>query len=526
MSLDVSGSTEGARLTTRVARGSLWSLGGQTTTLLASLISTPFVIRWLGPEAYGVLALVNVTLVYMACADLGMGVASTRFAAESQARRNPEEETAIIWTSLGIVAIPTLAASALLMVLARPLAIDWLRMPAHLHNDAVTAFRLAALGFAARAFAGVVNTPQLSRLRMGLFTLVNAGVNVVQVLLVPLVLLLGGGLVSAVAVIATLGFVSLGLNLLVSVRLLPQLKRPVLRKELLGPLVRFGGSMVLISLAGALLFHAEKPLLTRLGSLQEFAFYAVAFLLARTPAVVPGAVHQSLLPALSRLQSRDDRTALEELYERAVRGLTIWSLPIVVLLWLYGGPLLTLAAGDEAVPGGLMPLRILLLGTLIDGISYAPRCLLEACGRPHRVAFWQLRLLVPYIALTFFTTSRYGAVGAAAAWSLRAAAESLFVFREARRSAGCKAWARQCRLGLAFAGALSAIVAIAAIATAPSFLGLLALTASAGALYGVIVWRTLLAREERTWLANRAPWVARLGLFRTDQAADGFGSSR
>jgi O-antigen/teichoic acid export membrane protein len=527
MSLDVSYSTEGARLTTRVARGSLWSLGGQTTTLLASLVSTPFVIRLLGPEAYGVLALVNVTLVYMACADLGMGVASTRFAAESQARRNPEEENAIIWTSLGIVAMPTLVALALLMVLARPLAIDWLRLPAHLHSDAVTAFRLAALGFAARAFAGVVNTPQLARLQMGVFTLVNTGVNVAQVLIVPLVLLLGGGLVSAVAVIAILGFISLGLNLLVSLRLLPQLKRPVLRAALLGPLIRFGGSMVLISLAGALLFHAEKPLLTRLGSLQEFAFYAVAFLMARIPAAVPGALHQSLLPALSRLQSRDDRTALESLYERAVRGLTIWSLPIVVLLWVYGGPLLTLAAGAEAVPGGLMPLRILLLGTLVDGISYVPRCLLEASGRPHRVALWQLRLLVPYIVLTYFTTSRYGAVGAAAAWSLRAAAESLFVFREARRSTGFKAWAPECRLGLAAAGALSTSVAITALATAPYFLGLLALTAPAGAVYGVIVWKTLLLREEQLWLAHRAPWVARLGLFRSEQAvANGFGRSR
>jgi O-antigen/teichoic acid export membrane protein len=164
---------------------------------------------------------------------------------------------------------------------------------------------------------------------------------------------------------------------------------------------------------------------------------------------------------------------------------------------------------------------------MVDGISYVPRCLLEASGRPHRVAIWQLRLLVPYIVLTYFTTSRYGAVGAAAAWSLRAAAESLFVFREARRSTGFKAWAPECRLGLAAAGAISAGVAITAFATAPSFLGLLALTAPAGAVYGVIVWKKLLLREEQLWLAHRAPWVARLGLFRSEQAvANGFGRSR
>ena len=100
------------RLTSRVARGSIWSLSGQSATLLASLISTPFVIRLLGAEGYGVLALVNLTFAYMAFADVGMGVASTRFASNCQGGES-EEEVAIVWTSLLIVSIPSLLAAAL-----------------------------------------------------------------------------------------------------------------------------------------------------------------------------------------------------------------------------------------------------------------------------------------------------------------------------------------------------------------------------------------------------------------------------
>ena len=110
-----------SRMTTRVARGSLWSLGGQGATLLASLIATPFVIRLLGPEAYGVLALLNVTMGYLAFSDMGMSAASTRFAAERHSLGDEAGESAAIWTSLLIVLLPTLLVSALLILAARPL---------------------------------------------------------------------------------------------------------------------------------------------------------------------------------------------------------------------------------------------------------------------------------------------------------------------------------------------------------------------------------------------------------------------
>ena len=491
------------RLTSRVARGSIWSVSGQSATLLASLISMPFVIRLLGPEGYGVLALVNVTLVYMAFADVGMGVASTRFASSCQGGKS-EEEVGVVWTSLLIVSIPSVLAAAALIVAAPTLA-DWLRLPAHLRGDGVIAFRLAAGAFLARTFAGVINTPQLARLRMGAFTLINSGTNVVQVLAVLLVLLLGGGLVSAVFVIAAASVLSLVLNTLVSVHLLPGLTRPRFSWSLVRPLLKFGGSMIFIAGAGAVLFHMEKPLLTRLSSLEAFAFYAVAFLIARTPAIVSGAVYQSLLPALSRLQAEEDRAALQGLYERGIRGLTMWGLPLVALVWIFAAPLLHLVAGEGAVEGALLPLRILLLGTLVDSISFPPRCLLEANAKPHRVAMWQLRILVPYALVAFWAISRFGAVGAAAAWTARALVETLCVFWEARRDRHLNVWSPACRGGLVAALALFVGVLFITRTTDMPALATVALTCAGACMYVTIAWRKLLLREERQWLSR---WLA------------------
>src|SRR5262252_5549170 len=79
-------------MTTRVVRGSLWTLSGQGVTILASLIATPFVIRLLGTELFGVLSLINVLIGYISFADLGMTTASTRFAGQAFARNDERGE--------------------------------------------------------------------------------------------------------------------------------------------------------------------------------------------------------------------------------------------------------------------------------------------------------------------------------------------------------------------------------------------------------------------------------------------------
>lgn len=56
-------------MTTKVVKGSLWTLLGQVFPLGVSLITTPFVIRMFGAEGYGVLILVALIPTYLGFAD-------------------------------------------------------------------------------------------------------------------------------------------------------------------------------------------------------------------------------------------------------------------------------------------------------------------------------------------------------------------------------------------------------------------------------------------------------------------------
>jgi len=86
-------------MTTKVVKGSLWTLVGTVFPLALSFFFTPIVIRLLGPEAYGVLLLVGLIPTYFSFADFGMAIASTKFGSEAYGNGDSDRERATVWTA-------------------------------------------------------------------------------------------------------------------------------------------------------------------------------------------------------------------------------------------------------------------------------------------------------------------------------------------------------------------------------------------------------------------------------------------
>src|SRR5438132_738862 len=81
----------------------------------------------------------------------------------------------------------------------------------------------------------------------------------------------GGGLTGAVAVVAGAGVAAALLYAVIGSWLLPPLRRPRIRRDLLKPLARFGGALVVSSIAAIILTNLEKLLLPRYASVQALA---------------------------------------------------------------------------------------------------------------------------------------------------------------------------------------------------------------------------------------------------------------
>jgi O-antigen/teichoic acid export membrane protein len=494
-------------LTSRVVRGSLWNLGGQGVTMVATLIATPFVIRLLGAPSYGVLALVHVLIGYLSFADMGMGTASTRFGSVAHARGDDQGEATAIWSALVLAAVPATTVALLLTLGARPFVEQVLRLPMFLHQSAVIAVRLAALGFLCRAIAGVLNTPAMVRLRMDLIVLITAGTATGQILLVPVVLALGGGMTGAVVVVAGAALATALLHAVTGMQLLPPLRRPHISGDLLKPLARFGGALVVSTIAAAILANLEKLILPRYASVQALAFYSVAFTLAYMLTQLPVALLQSLIPAFSQLQVHPDQTALELLYRRALRGMMYWALPGAVFICAVARPFFTVWAGPEFGRESTLPLYLLMGGVVCEILAYVPYALLITLGRTDLIARCQLSLVIPYLIGSALLIHQFGAAGAAVAWSLRAVASAFLFSRFARRSSGFAfaPWPDNKRTFAIAVAILVVPVTLVALLTS-SMTVRIGVVLAAVALYGMLTLTRVLTEDERAALRRMIPF--------------------
>src|SRR3954454_808685 len=161
-----------AGMTTRVLKGSIWTLAGQALPLFASLATTPLIIRILGSEGYGVLILITLIPTYFSFSELGMGTASTRFASAAYAKGDLKNEGRAIRTAAMIALICSVVVAVPIIVFAQPI-IGLFNVPESLRADAITGLRLCSITFVGAILCGVINTAQLTRLRMDMNATIN-----------------------------------------------------------------------------------------------------------------------------------------------------------------------------------------------------------------------------------------------------------------------------------------------------------------------------------------------------------------
>jgi O-antigen/teichoic acid export membrane protein len=488
-----------AGMTTKVVKGSLWTLVGQVLPLAVSLVTTPFVIRMLGAENYGVLILVGLIPTYLGFADFGMSIASTKFASEAYAVGDTRREASIVRTA-ALIALCSSLPIALVMFALSSQIISLFNVPEASRSTASLALKFAAVTFVLNFLNGIFNTPQLTRLRMDLNTLVNAGFRILGLVATPFAVYMYG-ILGAVFVLMVASLFTLLGHLAISNRLDKHLFEFTIDRSVIKPMVKFGSAVVGLGIAGALLLNAEKGILASTVSAKALAFYSVAFTLASMMILLSTTMIQSLVPAFSQLLQPHNTKRLELLFARIVRLSLIILIPAAAFLCMGARDLIRLWAGAEFSREGAAPLYILLFGLLFSVPGYVPYSLLMSAGRANVISKLYWLELIPYLLLVFIMTAKLGIIGAAIAWSTRVAFDGIVFFLLAKRSTDADLRVFRNETYWILAGMLAYLPAIAIATLAEPFVIGLAIIAFvlATLVYAFIVWRFSLLPEEQKW---------------------------
>ena len=408
-----------AGMTTKVVKGSIWTLAGSVLPLGVAFLSTPFIIRFLGSEAYGVLILVGLIPTYFNFADFGMGVASTRFASEAYGRGDSKTEGEIVWTASAVAGLSTILIAIPLFLFSWEI-VRYFNVPEQYLLEGSIALKLTSIAFVTGTLAGVLNSPLLARLRMDLNIVTSAGPKVALAVVTPFILFFGGGIVGAAAWNLIISLLALAIVIYFSSRLLHSLLPPTVNSVHLMPLLKLGGAWLLAMVAGMLLVNLEKLALTGMVSVRALAHYSIAFTFAAMATTFSGAMLQSLIPAFSQMLTPDKKVEFNTLFARGIRINLLLLLPAITVMFVIAKPFFTYWAGAEFGQESSLPFYILLLGLFFNVLNYVPHSAITARGRTDVFAKLYWIELIIYAFVVYALVGRFGIVGAAAAWSLRA----------------------------------------------------------------------------------------------------------
>jgi O-antigen/teichoic acid export membrane protein len=481
-----------------LAKSSLWNLAGFGLPLIAALIAVPAIIHRLGAERFGILAIAWAIIGTASLLDLGIGRSLTRLVAKHRSTPQAAELPSMVFTSVALLGVLAVVAAVVLLALTRLLVMDVFRIAADHVGEAERAIALLAISLPFVLCSGALQGVLDGYLRFDLSNLVRIPVSALNYLAPLCVLPFTDDLGWLVGATVLVRICACAVHALLAANLLRAAGAAAhVRPGLLAPVLAVGGWMSLSTVIATLIVYLDRFVIGAFSSMQEVAFYATSFEIVSRLSMLPGAVSVALLPMFSSMAA-ESRDELERHFGSGLRYVVLLLFPAALLIVLFAREGLALWVGEEFASHSAGIARMLAAGVFVNGLAFIPFTLLYAVGRADVVAKLHLAELPIYALVLWQLVSRFGADGAAAAWTLRVIVDAALLFALSRRLYP----ALDLRLARVTVAALAGLAALAVAALLP--------TTTARAAYGVamlaafitLAWYGLLAPAERMALGR------------------------
>ena len=480
--------TRGALLGRNVAL----NIAGSALPGVAALIAVPVLVRTLGADRFGVMALAWTALGYFSFFDLGIGRAVTHAIADRIGGGREEEIGGVVWTSL-LTTIPVGVVGGALLFFLAPMIVELLRLSPSLQQEAQTSFRILAFAVpfatASGALRGTLEAHQYFgmvnalRVPLGLLTFLGPLVTLpFSRSLVPPMLVLSVGR----AVLALAHYVAV-------VRSVKSFgSTSGFNRSIATDLVRLGGWLQVSYIVSPLMATLDRFVVGAVLGATFVAYYVAPQELVTKLWTLNLALLPVFFSAVATTSTRDpQRTVL--LFDRVLRiTLTVLFLPTLVLVAL-APDILRVWLGPEYAVHSTVVMQLIAIAVFLNCLGQGAQTFIQGLGRPDITAKYHLVELPFYALALWWLLPRYGLLGAAIAWSARTILDTValmvtcpVLLQDVRRVT--------LRIG-AWMAATGVLLAAAAALAFTSFRLPVVLLAVPVWLY--VCWRALITAEER-----------------------------
>jgi O-antigen/teichoic acid export membrane protein len=203
-------------------------------------------------------------------------------------------------------------------------------------------------------------------------------------------------------------------------RCLPASGRPArFSRDILAHHWRFAAGMSGVTALTLLLTQTDKIILSKLLTLEQFGYYAMASTLANGLLALVQPVYTAAFPAFSTAVARGDRQLLLATYHRSARMSACLIMPPSMMIACFPALALWAWSGNQDIALNAAPaLAILAMGSSLYGLMYAPIALQLAYGSTGLILQYCVIAVVVQVPLIIAGALLFGAPGAALGWPL------------------------------------------------------------------------------------------------------------
>lgn len=422
-----------------VARNAVWNVGGTAASMVAGLVALPVLLHALGAARLGVFTLALGLIGFSGLFDLGLGRSLTQTVSSALGRgRSRGAVAALVWKVMRLLAAFGIFWLTGLWFLVPWVVIHLFHLQNSLASEAIFGLRAVALSIPfALVAAGAVGSLEGFQEFRGI-SVRRAVLGVVQFGL-PTLVALGrpdvGWVIAALAMTRAVGMI-VWLKLLRSVV-------PVDRGFCSDPadfrhLLRFGGWLSVSNIVGPLMGYGDRFYLASLFPSAALATYTVPYDVLVRVTTLPITAIAAVFPALAEAQARHDDSS--HLLRATMAALFSLMMPPLLIAMVFARPLLSLWMGSHFALLTTPIFQVLILGVFINSTAHVPYALLQAHGRSDLTAKLHLAELPVFASLLLWSVSLWGVLGAAVAWTLRAALDSLLLYGSAMLLQPAQRW--------------------------------------------------------------------------------------
>lgn len=470
-----------------------------------TFVMTPVIVHGLGPDAFGIYALIMGFVAYSFTFSVGRAI--TKYVAAYHANNETDRIGEVLSNTLMINLVVGVLSAGTLALLTNVLITRILKIAPALQAQARLGFYLASIGLLLTMINQVFSAVPQAVHRFDVYSLITTGIGILTIGGNGLLVWFGYG--AAVLIGWTVGVTGLSclIYYVASRRLLPDAHLTLrFKKDLLVGILRFSSAVILYQILANVLLIFERSWLTRTLGSAALTFYVVPMTIAIYIHAFISSLTLVLFPLASEVGASKDFERLRKIYTRAFKYISMLIVFMVVTLAVGSHNILTSWMGasfaDQAAP--VLTIQVIAFGLM--AMLIVPWQIADGLGFPWANALLGSWWLICTVILAVFLTPVMGIRGMAISRLLGMIATPLFILLVERHVFGRFLWEfwRQLGTSLIVSGGLMGLAQYFLFKTIPSGWTwlLLSILVSGLTFVGFLLITQYMDDDEQQWLRS------------------------